>query len=156
MNVTQHPISFHVLDTVNGTTGAGLSSVLTLVNYKLPSGSGNSSFSPSIRGTQYHAVTDSDGRVRVWKPTNSSSPSLPELFASFPVATTAGGPSTQSTWNIKVESVDDWYGERGIKCFWPEVSVSFIVDGKPGEPNWKHYHVPMLLGPWSYSTYRGS
>ncbi|MBO0849004.1 MAG: hydroxyisourate hydrolase [Pseudonocardia sp.] len=38
-------------------------------------------------------------------------------------------------------------GQRG---FYPEVAVTFTVadDG--------HYHVPLLLSPFAYSTYRGS
>ena len=40
------------------------------------------------------------------------------------------------------------YGEAG---FYPEVSVTFVVaDGQ------EHYHVPLLLSPFGYSTYRGS
>jgi 5-hydroxyisourate hydrolase len=35
--------------------------------------------------------------------------------------------------------------------FYPEVSVTFVV--APGE---EHYHVPLLLSPFGYSTYRGS
>jgi 5-hydroxyisourate hydrolase len=35
--------------------------------------------------------------------------------------------------------------------FYPEVSVAFTVTD-PGE----HYHVPLLLSPYAYSTYRGS
>jgi 5-hydroxyisourate hydrolase len=35
--------------------------------------------------------------------------------------------------------------------FYPEVSVTFVVD--PGQD---HYHVPLLLSPFGYSTYRGS
>jgi 5-hydroxyisourate hydrolase len=35
--------------------------------------------------------------------------------------------------------------------FYPEVSVTFAVE--PGE---EHYHVPLLLSPFGYSTYRGS
>jgi 5-hydroxyisourate hydrolase len=35
--------------------------------------------------------------------------------------------------------------------FYPEVSVTFAVEG--GED---HYHVPLLLSPFGYSTYRGS
>jgi 5-hydroxyisourate hydrolase len=35
--------------------------------------------------------------------------------------------------------------------FYPEVSVTFVVShGK------EHYHVPLLLSPFGYSTYRGS
>ena len=39
-------------------------------------------------------------------------------------------------------------GEAG---FYPEVSVTFVV-GRGKE----HYHVPLLLSPFGYSTYRGS
>jgi 5-hydroxyisourate hydrolase len=39
-------------------------------------------------------------------------------------------------------------GEAG---FYPEVSVTFLVGH--GE---EHYHVPLLLSPFGYSTYRGS
>jgi 5-hydroxyisourate hydrolase len=39
-------------------------------------------------------------------------------------------------------------GEAG---FYPEVSVTFVVGH--GEA---HYHVPLLLSPFGYSTYRGS
>jgi 5-hydroxyisourate hydrolase len=35
--------------------------------------------------------------------------------------------------------------------FYPEVTVTFVVED--GED---HYHVPLLLSPFGYSTYRGS
>ena len=35
--------------------------------------------------------------------------------------------------------------------FFPDVSIAFRVDA-PDE----HYHVPLLLSPFGYSTYRGS
>jgi 5-hydroxyisourate hydrolase len=35
--------------------------------------------------------------------------------------------------------------------FYPEVAVAFTVTD-PGE----HHHVPLLLSPYAYSTYRGS
>jgi 5-hydroxyisourate hydrolase len=37
------------------------------------------------------------------------------------------------------------------QTFYPEVVVTFRADG-PGQ----HYHVPLLLSPFAYSTYRGS
>ena len=39
-------------------------------------------------------------------------------------------------------------GQRG---FYPEVAVTFTV-ARPA----RHYHVPVLLAPFGYSTYRGS
>lgn len=35
--------------------------------------------------------------------------------------------------------------------FYPEVSVVFAVENPSG-----HYHIPLLLGPFGYTTYRGS
>jgi 5-hydroxyisourate hydrolase len=38
----------------------------------------------------------------------------------------------------------------GQHCFFPEVAITFTVtDGS-------HHHVPLLLSPFAYSTYRGS
>jgi len=42
-------------------------------------------------------------------------------------------------------------GGAGSDAFYPSVSVSFVVRA-PGD----HYHVPLLLSPFGYSTYRGS
>jgi len=44
-----------------------------------------------------------------------------------------------------------YFDELGQKSFYPYVQVIFeIVD-----PN-QHYHVPLLISPFSYTTYRGS
>ena len=39
----------------------------------------------------------------------------------------------------------------GPQAFYPEVSVAFRAEGAG-----QHYHVPLLLSPYAYSTYRGS
>ncbi|HEY1088807.1 MAG TPA: hydroxyisourate hydrolase [Archangium sp.] len=45
----------------------------------------------------------------------------------------------------------DYFAATGTKGFYPYVEVVFeIVDGAA------HYHVPLLLNPWGFSTYRGS
>ena len=43
-----------------------------------------------------------------------------------------------------------YFQRRDMVTFYPEVVITFDVDG--GE----HYHVPLLLSPFAYSTYRGS
>jgi 5-hydroxyisourate hydrolase len=45
-------------------------------------------------------------------------------------------------------AVGDYFGER---TFLDRVPVRFAV----ADPD-AHYHVPLLVSPWSYSTYRGS
>ena len=44
-----------------------------------------------------------------------------------------------------------WFEARGTAAFWPEVTLTFAVR----EPD-AHHHVPLLLSPFAYSTYRGS
>ena len=44
-----------------------------------------------------------------------------------------------------------YFGLQGVPCFFPEVQITFDVRDT-GEP----HHVPLLLSPFGYSTYRGS
>jgi len=44
-----------------------------------------------------------------------------------------------------------WFAERSTATFYPSVEVMFeVIDAAA------HYHVPLLLSPFAYSTYRGS
>ena len=47
-----------------------------------------------------------------------------------------------------VFAVGDYFGER---AFLDRVPVRFSIADPAA-----HYHVPLLVSPWSYSTYRGS
>jgi len=44
-----------------------------------------------------------------------------------------------------------YFAARGQECFHPEAAITFDV--KDGA---QHHHVPLLLSPFGYSTYRGS
>lgn len=72
--------------------------------------------------------TDEDGRISTWPGVSA----LP------------GG-----TYSLVFE-VSVWYATQEISCFYPEVRVEFIADEA------RHYHVPLLLNRYGYSTYRGS
>ena len=73
------------------------------------------------------AVTDDDGRIR-------------ELAAQLP----EGG------YRITFDTAA-YFAATGQQGFYPEVTVTFTVtDGA------RHHHVPLLLSPYAYSTYRGS
>lgn len=43
-----------------------------------------------------------------------------------------------------------YFQNQGLKSFYPYVEVNFNVEGE------KHYHVPITLSAYGYSTYRGS
>lgn len=127
------PITCHVLNTVSGTPADNLKATLTLLSIQ-----GNALGQPK---ESFTAMTNEDGRVKEW--TSATEKSLVELMGEF----TQG---ERIPFSIKFE-IGPWYEDRGVDSFWPEVEVKFYV--KKGE---RHYHVPVLVGPWTYTTYRGS
>ena len=73
---------------------------------------------------------------------------------------TDGGPlldaSTMATGRYRlVFSVAEYFRGRGVTlpepAFIDEVPIDFGIADANG-----HYHVPLLVSPWAYSTYRGS
>jgi len=44
----------------------------------------------------------------------------------------------------------EYFEKLGIQTFYPFIEITFIIMGP------EHYHVPLLLNPFGYSTYRGS
>jgi len=44
-----------------------------------------------------------------------------------------------------------YFSALGVTAFYPEAVIHFTVH----DPS-QHFHVPLLLSPWSFSTYRGS
>lgn len=75
-------------------------------------------------------VTDADGRVRDL--TASGQTLLPGVYQ----LRFATGPYLASI---------------GSAAFYPSVTVDFLI-----EEEGSHYHIPLLLSPFGYSTYRGS
>lgn len=47
--------------------------------------------------------------------------------------------------------VAEYFAVTGRECFYPDVTIRFRI-GSSAE----HYHVPLLISPFGYATYRGS
>lgn len=75
------------------------------------------------------ATTDADGRVK-------------DLVAE--------GALTAGTYRITFDT-SAYFTAQGVEGFYPEASILFVVRDAEA-----HYHVPLLLSPFGYSTYRGS
>ncbi len=59
-------------------------------------------------------------------------------------------PLSSGTYRL-IFALTQYFELQKIKSFYPQVTIEFqIVD--PAQ----HYHVPLLLSPFGYSTYRGS
>jgi len=44
----------------------------------------------------------------------------------------------------------DYFDKQGMQTFFPFIEIVFNIQSS------EHYHVPLLLNPFGYSTYRGS
>lgn len=44
----------------------------------------------------------------------------------------------------------DYFNKKGIETFYPYVEIMFDITAQ------EHYHIPLLLNPFGYSTYRGT
>lgn len=56
------------------------------------------------------------------------------------------GPAPHGTYRLTF----DTRAHLGAAAFFPEVQIVFVVSDD------RHHHVPLLLSPFGYSTYRGS
>ncbi|CDQ47090.1 5-hydroxyisourate hydrolase [Mycolicibacterium neoaurum] len=72
-------------------------------------------------------MTDSDGRI-------------PEF----------GGELAAGVYRLHFDTAA-YFAAEGLVGFYPEVVIAFEITELSG-----HYHVPLLLSPYAYSTYRGS
>lgn len=63
---------------------------------------------------------------------------------------TAETPPPAGTYRLGF-AVAEYFAALGVAGFYPRIEVAFtILDGA------EHHHVPMLLSPYGFSTYRGS
>jgi 5-hydroxyisourate hydrolase len=46
--------------------------------------------------------------------------------------------------------VQEYFEKEAVTCFFPIVEIVFRITDE------RHYHVPLLISPFGYSTYRGS
>jgi len=44
----------------------------------------------------------------------------------------------------------DYFDKRHVKTYYPYVEIIFEIESD------QHYHIPLLLNPFGYTTYRGS
>ncbi|KAH7358916.1 hydroxyisourate hydrolase [Plectosphaerella cucumerina] len=134
-------ITCHILDTTTGRPARGVR--VQLSSTPAPSTTDTLTSAPKT----FESLTDDDGRIKVWLPYSD-----PHASGEVPVYTledVLGGITGPSRWTLRFD-VEGHYSAQGIEPFFPEVVVVFTVLEGQG------YHVPLLLGPYNYTTYRGS
>lgn len=156
MAETKAPITCHILDTSLGRPAANVpvrleltpsTSSSTTTTTTTPSPSTTTNNHPTSLPIIFESSTDEDGRVKSWLPYSS-----PHASGEVPVYTledVLGDLQATSRWTLRFDT-EAYFAARKTETFFPEVCVVFEV--KAGE----RYHVPLLLAPFGYSTYRGS
>ncbi len=61
-----------------------------------------------------------------------------------------GTPLSAGTYRM-VFAIGEYFASRKQANFYPWAEVIFSIEG-----DGQHYHIPLLLSPYGYSTYRGS
>jgi 5-hydroxyisourate hydrolase len=124
-------ITTHVLDTARGKPAAGVPIRLELWKGEAWQSLGS-------------GATDADGRLRTLTPAGPVEPGRYRISFDTAAYFSAGAaPGASGAPPTPVEA--------GAAFFFPLVEIQFVVaDGAA------HHHVPLLLSPFGYSTYRGS
>ena len=63
----------------------------------------------------------------------------------------AGSAVTDGFYKMQFRCGDYFKTQHDTKCFFPYADIVFEYEQSGG-----HYHIPLLLSPYSYTTYRGS
>lgn len=150
-------ITCHVLDTSLGRPAAG---VRVRLERRAPTGS----WQPLGE-----AITNSDGRVARFEPAAGLESAVLDSVAVQSVALQSVALQSAALDSMGLDSAPleavavasgehrisfdtgAYFEQRSQPAFYPRVEVTFSV-ASPSE----HYHIPLLLSPFGYSTYRGS
>lgn len=119
-------LSTHVLDTMHGTPAAGMA-VALYTTEATPQG--------EVATLVKQLVLNTDGR-------NPDGPLLDNAGLH------------KGTYRLVFE-VAAYFKSRGVAPPEPHFLNRVTLDFGVAQPE-QHYHVPLLVSPWSYSTYRGS
>ncbi|CDO73070.1 hypothetical protein BN946_scf185007.g124 [Trametes cinnabarina] len=132
--MSKSPVTCHVLDSSIGKPAAGVPVQLQ----QLRSADGPASTFDIL--AEGNSVTDYDGRCMQLYPEAAPGQKREDLI------------KLQAGRLYKVVfKTKDYFESTSRKCFYPWVEITFEV-ANPAE----HHHIPLLISPYSYTTYRGS
>ncbi|KAF2850418.1 Hydroxyisourate hydrolase [Plenodomus tracheiphilus IPT5] len=140
------PITCHVLDTTAGRPAPNIPVTLSLLP-NTPSSTPTSP--PTTPQPRYTSQTNTDGRVTTWTPLPSAEP-----FTTAPTLASVFALPEDQRWSLTFDT-EAYFAAKGVETFFPEVEVKFVVRRGQKEKG-EHFHVPVLVGGFGFTTYRGS
>ncbi|KAJ7161411.1 hypothetical protein C8R43DRAFT_992785 [Mycena crocata] len=131
--MAKSPITCHVLDSSTGKPAEGVQ--IRLQDFTPAAEGTYDTFNPLATG-----VTNADGRCLDLLPPRESAEAKELDVALVP-----------GIYKI-VFKTKEYFERTNRKCFYPWVEITFAIEN-PAE---QHYHIPLLISPYSFTTYRGS
>ncbi len=143
------PITTHVLDLGAGRPREGIRIFLRVKEIEGKGGAKKGAGKAAGVGATWReigrGVTDADGRVEnLLKAGARIAPGTYSLTFEVPASPARSSPSKKSSSSLLFIFIFS-------SPFFPEITITFVVTDPAA-----HYHVPLLLSPYGYSTYRGS
>lgn len=129
---SKSPITCHVLDSSIGKPAQDVK-----VQLLAPSVPGPNPTSGGVWIGIGASTTNADGRCL-------------DLLLPNPASDSSSYALVPGTYQIVFET-KEYFERTSRKSFYPVVQITFSIEN-PAE----HYHVPLLISPFSYTTYRGS
>lgn len=148
-----NPVTCHILDTTSGKPAANVVCCI----YKLDLVDATSSDGDKLLTEPFEshpfamARTNDDGRVPEWifEPNPAKRGYLQSIGIHEREGSLQWETLKQGSYKIRFQ-VGKYYNSLGQKNFHPFVDIMFTVE----DP--RHYHIPLLLSNYGYTTYRGS
>jgi len=132
--MSKSPITCHVLDASTGKPAEGVFIRLQILEVS------SKSDSPDIFHPLAKGWTNADGRCIDLLPPKGSEEAQREN-----TDLVAG-----QTYKI-VFKTKEYFEKTGRKSFYPWVEITFMIENPQD-----HYHIPLLISPYSFTTYRGN
>lgn len=82
-----------------------------------------------------------------WREVSTATTDANGRIAEFPAS---GPPLSTGSYRLAFD-IGSYFGDRHVDSFFTTVTVEFVVRDSAS-----HHHVPLLVSPYGYSTYRGS
>ncbi|KAF9486302.1 Hydroxyisourate hydrolase, partial [Pholiota conissans] len=138
--MSKSPITCHVLDASTGKPAQGVVIRLQLLEPSHGDDATLDIFHPLAKGRFLVSVTNADGRCLDLLP-----PPRSELAVEEKTDLVAG-----QTYKI-IFKTKEYFESTNRKSFYPWVEITFVINDPLD-----HYHIPLLISPYSFTTYKGS
>lgn len=158
MTVPKAAITTHVLDQTTGLPAAGILVELLKLTY----GSYEEDSSDDRDEKIYlWGVTDRDGRISNWSLHSGAAVDV-KAEHPFVAAQVQENSNEYISAGIAASDICKWsltfytkthFESQGKRSVWSKISLYFETEKRDSR---QHWHMPLLLGPFGYTTYRGS